>query len=327
MAARNLWYSVGVFAPPQLREKELPSEGRKRPCRVAIVIINYRGRDDTRECLDSLSRLTYPARDVILVCQPPDDGTAAAVRAAFPEVHVIENAANNGFAGGNNTGIRAAFERGAEYVFLLNNDTVVEPGLLEPLVALAEGDERIGIVGPKMLYHSEPDIVWSAGGMIDGQARVTRLGEGEKDVREKIEAPRDVDYIVGCGLLARRALLEEIGLFDERYFLYFEETDLCARARAAGRRVVVQPAARLWHKVSRSTGGDSLLTLYYMRRNALLYLARHGTRRARLLALLDALRLAAVWTIRGKTERRRVLLRAVGDYLRGRFGRAELVFP
>lgn len=293
---------------------------------VAIILVNYKGRKDTLECLGSLGQLTYPARDVIVVCQPPDDGTAEAVRREHPNVRVIENRENNGFAGGNNVGMRAALAAGADYVFLLNNDTTVAPDLLEPLVALAESDRRIGIVGPKMLYHGEPDTIWSAGAKIDGRARVTRLGDGEKDVGGRAEAPRDVDFIVGCGLLARRALLEEIGLFDEQFFLYFEETDLCARARGRGWRVVYQPGARLWHKVSRSTGADSPLTLYYMWRNALLYLARHGTRAARLRTLLEALRLALVWTAQRKADRRRVLLRAVADYLRGRFGKAEGIF-
>ena len=297
--------------------------GTRHPS-VAIILVNYKGREDTRECLDSLRRLTYPAHSVIVVCQPPDDGTAEAVRREFPEVRVIENRENNGFAGGNNVGMRSALDGGADYVFLLNNDTTVAPDLLEPLVALAGSDGRIGIVGPKMLYHGEPDTIWSAGARIDARARVTRMGDGEKDdAGGQAEAPRDVDFIVGCGLLARRAVLEEIGLLDEQFFLYFEETDLCARARRAGWRVVYQPAARLWHKVSRSTGVDSPLTLYYMWRNALLYLARHGTRRARLQTILEALRLALVWTAQRKADRRRVLLRAVADYLRGRFGKAE----
>jgi hypothetical protein len=317
-----------MTSPPSRPE---PSSGNdtaaagRRP-RVAIVIVNYKGRDDTLECLRSLSRLSYPAWDVFLVHQPPDDGTADAVRASFGWVRQIENRENNGFAGGNNVGIRAALALGADYLFLLNNDTVVEPGLLEPLVALAEGDPRIGVVGPKMLYHDPSNVVWSAGGGVDWRGRATRWGDGEPD-RPGGE-PRDVDYIVGCGLLVKREVLERVGLLDERYFLYFEETALCARVREAGYRVVYQPAARLWHKVSRSTGAESDLTLYYMRRNVLLYLGEHGARPflGRLAALTDDLRLAAVWTLRGEHRRRRVLLRAVADYARGRFGKSRSAF-
>jgi GT2 family glycosyltransferase len=292
--------------------------------KVAVILVNYKGQRDTLECLDSLGRLTYEPRDVILVDQASKDGTPAAVRRLFPWVHVIENAVNNGFTGGNNVGMRAALERGADCLFLLNNDTTVDPGLLEPLVRLAQSDPAIGIVGPKMLYHSDPDIIWSMGGRVDWRGNSRLLGEGSRDAPG--DAPRDVDFIVGCGLMVKRDVLLRVGLLDERYFMYYEESDLCARVRKAGYRVVYQPVARLWHKVSRSAGADSELTLYYMRRNVLLYLALHGTRPGLLAALGDALRLAAVWTVQGKSARRRVLLRALGDYLRGRFGKAEIVF-
>lgn len=296
--------------------------------RVALVIVNYRGREDTLACLESVATLTYPDRDVLLIDQDSKDGTPEAVRGLYPWVHIIENPVNNGFAGGNNLGIRVALEqRGADYIFLLNNDTTVEPGLLEPLIALAEGDSAIGIVGPKMLYFDRPDVIWSAGGRIDWRGGSLLIGEGEPD-DTKETTTRDVDFIVGCGLLVKRAVLERIGLFDERYFLYYEETDLCARARKAGWRIVYQPAARLWHKVSGSTGGDSELTLYYMRRNVLLYLGERGTRPflGCLTALGESLRLALVWAVQGKRRRSHVILRAVLDYLRGRFGKTDFVF-
>lgn len=296
--------------------------------RVGIVIVNYNGRDDTLECLRSLSGLTYPGDvDVIVVDQPApggSDNTPALVRERFPSVHVIENPTNNGFAGGNNVGVRAAIERGATYLFLLNNDTEVEPGLLEPLIALAEGDESVGVVGPAMLYHGRPDTVWSLGGRVDWRGNATLLGEGEPATRPgNPSAPREVDYIVGCGLLIKRSVLDKVGLLDERYFLYWEETDLCARVRRAGFRVVCEPRARLWHKVSQSTGADSPLTLYYMRRNQLLYLGERGRRPllGRAAALYDALRLVAVWTLR-RDPKRTVLRRAVRDYFAGRFGKA-----
>ena len=299
--------------------------------RVAVVIVNYNGRDDTLACLRSLSGLTYPGDvDVIVVDQPApggSDGTSKIVREQFPTVHVIENDENTGFAGGNNIGIRAAMAGGALYLFLLNNDTEVEPSLLEPLVERAESDAKIGIVGPTMLYHARPDTIWAAGGRVDWRGRSVLLNEGEKaSVAGNRGEAREVDFIVGCGLLVKRSVLETVGLLDERYFLYFEETDLCARARTAGWRVLHEPRARLWHKVSQSTGEDSPLTLYYMRRNVLLYLGERGERPwlGRAAALYDTLRLVLVWTLQRKNDRRNVLLRALRDYFGGRFGKADL---
>ena len=293
---------------------------------ISIILVSYRGKDDTLECLELLSHLTYPAYDVFVVDQNSNDGLPAAVREQYPEAHVIENPVNNGFAGGNNVGLEAALGRETDYLFLLNNDTVVDPGLLEPLVALAAGDPKIGVVGPKILYHGQPETVWATGGAVDWRGTSTLLDEGTAD------APggqaRDVDFVVGCALMIKRPVLAQIGLLDERYFIYYEESDLCARVRAAGYRVVYQPAARLWHKVSRTFGQSSEFTLYYMRRNVLLYLSLHGRRPllGRLVALGDALRLAAVWTAQGKHRRRYVLLRAVGDYFLGRYGKARITF-
>ena len=166
----------------------------------------------------------------------------------------------------------------------------------------------------------------ATGGTGDGRGTSPLVDEGTADAPGG--EPRDVDFVVGCALMVKRAVLERIGLLDERYFIYYEESDLCARVLAAGHRVVYQPEARLWHKVSQTFGQSSEFTLYYMRRNVFLYLGLHGRRPTlgRLAALGDTLRLAAVWTVQGKRRRRYVLLRAVADYLRGRFGKAEMQF-
>ncbi len=290
---------------------------------VAVVIVNYKGRDDTLECLASLAAFTYLRVAVYVVDQASGDGTPDAVRAAFPDVRVIENRENNGFAGGNNVGIRQALADGVDYVFLLNNDTTVAPNLLEPLVKLMAGDETIGACGPQMRYFDAPETVWSDGGSVDWRGRSTLLGDGET-ANDPPDEPRDVPFVVGAGLIAPRRVWETVGLLDERYFLYYEETDWCARVRKAGYRIVSCPSAVLWHKISRSTGASSPLTLYYMRRNILLYLSQHGARRRMgyPVALADSLRLAAALTRRGEHDTRRVLLRAVGDALRGRWGRA-----
>jgi GT2 family glycosyltransferase len=298
---------------------------------VAIILVTYRGKDDTLACLASLEKMTYPNYRVFVVDQNSGDDTLETIAAQFPWAHRIANPVNNGFTGGNNLGMRAALEQGANYLFLLNNDTEVAPDLLEPLVTLAESDARIGAIGPKMLYHGEPETIWSAGGAIDWRGHAVMLDQGKRSPYQgdqESETPRDVDYVVGCGLMVKRSVAEQVGLLDDRYFIYYEETDWCARIRKAGYRVVHVPQACLWHKVSKTFGPGSEFTLYYMRRNLLLYLGERGERPllGRLVALYDALRLAAVWTIQGKHRRRRVLLRAVGDYLRGRFGKSGLTF-
>lgn len=294
-----------------------------QPPAVAIIIVNYKGREDTLECLESLRGLTYPNFRTYLVDQASNDGTPQAVRERFPEVVVIENPANDGFAGGNNRGIEAALKEGPAYLFLLNNDTTVAPNLLEPLVELAESDPAIGVVGPLMLYFSDPEVIWSAGGRMSAKGESTQRDQGTLAAAMPSE-PREADFIVGCGLMVRRSVLEKVGLMDEAYFLYYEETDLCARIRKAGYRILTQPASRLWHKVSRSTGPESDLTYYYMRRNHLLFMRRHGDSVSRVVAgAIDIIYLAMVFAARGNRKRSGVLLRALWDYLTGNFGKAK----
>ena len=274
------------------------------------------------ECLDSLAGLTYPGWFAVLVDNASDDGTPEAVRRSYPDVTVIECAENTGFAGGNNIGIREALTRGAEFILLLNNDTTVDPNLLGYLVSAMTTRPTVGIAGALMLYAEPRDTVWSAGGRLDWRGQSVQIGQGEPESAFTEIAP--VDFVVGCGLMARSALFSTVGLLDEAFFLYYEETDWCARVRDAGWEIVTQPRARLWHKVSRATGAQSPLTLYYMRRNQLLYLRKHGSRAGLAAALIDSLRLLAVWTVR-RHPLRGALKSALGDYFNDRLGKQELL--
>ncbi len=281
------------------------------PC-VGIVIINYKGKADTLECLESLRWLSYPNYFTVLVDNASNDDCPEAVREKFPEVVVIESRENLGFTGGNNLGIRSAVEKEAEFIFLLNNDTTVHPALLGWLVSTLISDPKCGIVGPTMNYYDQPEVVWATGGKMDWRGQSTLLTDGEPP-----------DFIVGAGLMVRSEVLGQIGLFDDRFFLYYEESDLCARALDAGWTIKVAPEGVLWHKVSRSTGAGSPLTLYYMRRNQLLYLRNRENRAGLRAAMLDGLRLLAVWTLK-RNPHRAALRQALDDFRAGRFGRQDV---
>ncbi|WP_309718972.1 glycosyltransferase family 2 protein [Armatimonas sp.] len=288
--------------------------------RIGIIIVCYNGVVDTRECLESLRNLTYPKFFTVVVDNASSDNTAEVVRSEFPEVTLIVSPQNTGFTGGNQTGVRVAFDQGAEFIFLLNPDTIVVPDLLECLMKTWEAQPNLGALGPLMLLYDEPEIVWSAGGELDARGQVRHLLQGEPAPTNMVYQP--CKFVSGCGLLFSRAIFEQVGFFDERFFLYYEESDLCARIRKAGYEIGTAFQARLWHKVSRVTGKDSPLTLYYMRRNQLLYLQKHGTRAGQLAGLLDTFRLLVVWTLK-RNPKRTVLLRALRDFQAGRFGRAD----
>lgn len=301
---------------------------RTAAARVAIIVTSCNRREDTLECLSSLAGLTYSNHFILLADQASSDGTPEAVRAEFPGVTVLQNPVNDGFTGGANRGIRASLAGDADYVLLLNNDTIVARDILEELVAAAEADPAIGAIGPLMLCYEEPEVVWSAGGQVGPRGESIMVGAGRSGA-EFGETPFAAQFVAGCGLLARRQMLEEIGLLDQQFFIYYEETDLCARASRAGWKILTAPGALLWHKVSGTTGTASLFTLYYMRRNVLLYLERNAAHPlfARLAATADSLRLILVWLLRDRDwPRAYALMCAVLDYWVGRRGRSHRPF-
>jgi hypothetical protein len=193
----------------------------------------------------------------MVVDNASQDGTVAAIRERYGDrVTVLENDANLGYAAGNNAGITRALAGGAEFILLLNNDTLVDPAFLDHLLAAMAASPEIGIAGPKTYYYDPPDRIWFAGGEVSlwrGTAR--HIGIRETD-RGQYDTPRDVDYVSGCALLARREVFEKAGLLDTAYRAYFEDTDLCLRAARAGFRIRYVPAAKVWHRISASTGGQ-----------------------------------------------------------------------
>jgi GT2 family glycosyltransferase len=227
-----------------------------------------------------LRTLDYPNFCVLVVDNGSTDGSAETFRRLVPEVEVVETGRNLGFAEGNNVGIRLALERGAEYIFLLNNDTVVAPSLVQELVAAAEQFPEGGIFTARIHYYAERERLWSAG----VKWRKDRMefrhvqDDGENTIDARGVAP--TDYACGCALFASSAVFRKIGLLDPKFFLTYEETDLCFRARREGIGSYYVPAAVLWHKVSASFGGaESPLIEYFITRNRLLWGERHLSRR------------------------------------------------
>lgn len=299
---------------------------------VAIIVLTWNQRDLTLDCLASLQRLEYPADRLrlIVVDNGSTDGTATLIQNTFPDVTVLVNDENLGFAEGNNVGIRHALETDVDYIMLLNNDTVVDPAMLTELVSVAESDDTIGMVGPKMLYYDQPDVVWCAGNRINWRNGGTiRMDADLRDEDSTRTAPEQVDFVTACALCVRRKVIEEVGLLDSRFFIYYEETDWCCRARSAGWRVVYVPTARLWHKVSAAMGTTSPATDYYMHRNVFLFLQKNAKGLRRTVAILRAaLRNAiaiAAYTVKphrgSRLANRNARLYALRDALLGRWGR------
>ena len=257
------------------------SPGMPMP-RIAILILNWNGKQDTLECLASVYRIDYPAFDVVVVDNGSADDSVQAIRHSYPQAVILETGANLGFAGGNNVGIRWALEQGFDGILLLNNDTVVDPGLLAAFAGAERRFPGAGVFGAKIYYYSPEDVLWFAGGLWQSKSlSFTHVGIGKLDGPEYAE-PRAYDYITGCALYASAEVFRAIGLLDEAFFLTYEETDWCYRARARGYQCLYIPEAKLWHKVSVSCGGAaSPLVNYFMTRNKLLWAKKHLPMKAR----------------------------------------------
>ena len=252
---------------------------------VSIILVNWNGLADTRECLQSLARITYRNYSVIVVDNGSRNGDAAAIRAGHSEVTVIENGKNLGFTGGNNVGINYALKSGADYILCLNNDTVVDPGFLEPLVQALEECPHAGIATAAIYYHDQPERLSALGCWVD-LSKAAPVGHIDDPPGHGISLidTTEVAAVDGCVLLMRRAVALATGGFDDRFFAYVEDADLCFRARRAGWRCLAVPASHVWHKIGSTTGGEfsPTATHYYMR-NSYRLVMRHGNRLERTL--------------------------------------------
>lgn len=292
--------------------------------RIFTVILNTNRREDTLACLASLARSSYPANTVIVLDNASTDGSVQAIGAAFPEVQVIALQANLGYAGNNNVGIRAALAQGADWVFVLNEDTILHERCLETLVRVGESDPSIGMVGPLVYHYDEPTVIQSAGGMLTRFWEAKHLGMNQED-RRQFTRPYRVDYVSGCALLVRRALVEQVGAIDERFFYYWEETEWCMRAARAGWQLLLVPEAKLWHKGVQRDYRPKPGVAYYNTRNRLLLMAKHRASFATWFGATSQIaRTMASMSIRPKyrplRRHRDAMVRGTFDFLRQRWG-------
>ncbi len=265
--------------------------------RVSIIVLNWNGWRDTIECLESLYQINYPEYDVIVVDNGSEDESLQKIREYITAVEnslvlveytrqeseyeiikdkknkskrlvLIKNEKNYGFAEGNNIGMRYALKLNPSYILLLNNDTVVDPSFLRELIDIAESDERIGAVQPKILRKENPHLIDSAGQEIYWDGTVKDIWFGKTDDGQ-FDSVHEIFGACGAAALMKRSVLEETGLFDRDYFLIFEDVDLSWRIRLKGYASVFVPSSLVYHK-RRISKDESPKGRYYSSRNKLL---------------------------------------------------------
>jgi hypothetical protein len=283
---------------------------------IYVVILNWNLKQDTAECVESVLQSRYERYRVLVVDNGSSDGSPEYLTRSFPNIELVANPSNLGFAAGNNVGIRHALDRDAEHVFILNNDTTVDPDMLGQLIACAQADGRIGIVAPKILYYQQ-DRIWRLGDRIHPWLPVPlSVGRDQMD-KGQFDEPFDVDYATLCGALVRSSVLGAVGLLDERFFFTYEDADFCQRARAAGYRIVCEPRARMWHKVSLSAQKDRAHVTYLKSKSRAIFYRRypHGPHRWLTAAYLcfNTLGTAVATALRGETVLAKLMVRGLYD--------------
>ncbi|MBZ0288362.1 MAG: glycosyltransferase family 2 protein [Anaerolineae bacterium] len=298
--------------------------------KVSIILLNCNNEHFTIDCLQSLTHVTYPNIEPIVVDNGSKPESVEKLKAAFPRTILIENGKNLGFTGGNNVGVKYALEHGGDYIMLLNNDTIVAPDMFDILVEVMENDKTIGVTGPMIYFYDAPDMIWSVGGRINWKNGQTQmLGLYEEDKGQFGLVPKQTDFVTGCALMVRRDVWEKAGLLDDNFFIYYEETEWCVRASRTGCKIMYVPSAMMWHKIPLEARANSIGYYYYMTRNRLLFLhkSRAGLR-SWLGITTELARTWLSWTLRPKWKDRRhlrgVMVRAIRDYSTGKFGQVTV---
>lgn len=293
--------------------------------KVGIIIVNYNGYIDTIKCLNSLSELEYLNYEVYII----DNGSTNESYSNISEyiennsinnIHLIKSEINLGFSGGNNLGISIALEEGSEYILLLNNDTIVTPKFLSELI---ENADFRTIVTPRIMYWKEKSKVWYAGGKLS-----MKIGRAwHKNIDKKVNLKTDnsvekVSFVSGCCMLIDKNILQKIGLLDEDFFLYYEDTEFCWRAQLQDIQLLYIGYSIIYHNVSSSTGHNSDLMNYYKIRNRFYLIDRyiHGINKilAKAYALAEIVAGIVIRKYRFSTVKK-----SIKDYRRGILGKRQ----
>jgi len=252
--------------------KNSPGKAKHYPL-VSIVAVNYDHPEVTCDFIESLNKITYPNIEVIIVDNKSPHDDPVIIKQRYPNVIFYASHVNWGFAGGNNQGIMRA--RG-EYVLLLNNDTIVDKGFLEPLVEKMQSDPSIGAVSPKIRFFYDPEIIQYAGFLPINKytVRNAAIGYKEKD-RGQYDTDRETAYAHGAAMMIPMEVIRKIGLMSYIFFLYYEEADWSFRIKRAGYTIWYVHNSVIYHKESISTGKLSALKTYYLNRNRLVFMRRN----------------------------------------------------
>ncbi len=294
--------------------------------KVFIIVLHYKGVKDTSECLSSLGKIFIPKElnvNIVIIDNASNDNLKSL------GAYVIRNNNNLGFAGGNNIGIKYALSKGADYILILNNDTIVDKDFLEKLVSSIKNNNKFGIAVPKIYFAKDCEfhksrykinelgkVLWYAGGKIDWKNVIGyHVGVDEVD-RGQFDKLEETEIATGCCMLVKREVFEKVGMLNEKYFLYYEDSDFSIRTKTAGFKILYVPDSIIWHKnAGSSDGSGSSLQDYYITRNRMIFGMSYSPIRSKLALIRESFRILLF----GRKWQKRGIL----DFYLGRLGRGS----
>ncbi|MBI2031286.1 MAG: glycosyltransferase family 2 protein [Candidatus Levybacteria bacterium] len=301
---------------------------------IFISLINFNGRQNTIDCLESIEKLNSagPKLNVVVIDNNSKEKFTIRDLRFKNQIKIIRNEQNLGFSGGHNVGIDFALSKDADYILILNNDTIVDSNLVQELLRELEKNSKVGIATPKIYFfpgfefHKDRykkdelgRVIWYAGGQIDWNNIIGKhTGVDEVD-NGQYNHILETEFASGACMLIKRELIEKIGKFDEKYFLYYEDADFCQRSKKTGYKTIYAPRAILWHKNAGSAGGSgSELQDYYLTRNRLLFGMKYAPYRSKLALLKESIILL--------TKGRKWQKKGVRDFYSGKFGKGSFQY-
>ncbi len=274
--------------------------------KIAAIVLNYKGVQDTIECVDSIFASDLEkgiTLEIIVIENGSNEGSTERLR-ELKEIRLIESKVNLGYSGGNNLGINEALKNNADLILILNNDVFIDKHAISNLI---EASKKADIVSPKIYFakgfefhksrykkNELGKVIWYAGGQVDWDNIMgAHIGVDEVDIGQ-YNTQKEIDFATGAGILVKREVFKKIGLLDEKYFLYLEDMDFCVRAIKAGFKIIYEPKAILWHKNAQSAGGSgSKIQDYYISRNRLLFAFKYAKNKTKLAVVKQLIKQSA----------------------------------
>lgn len=294
--------------------------------RIGIIVLNYNGKEDTVDCLKSLCACSLKPDLVLVVDNGSSDGSREELPAIFgtvPNIRFLFLPDNLGYAGGNNRGIETLMNEGhIDVVMLLNNDTIVDPDFLLPIIEEVDKDPVRHIITPKILFPDRKTL-WSTGERVFFPLLISSSRQGKPDTPEN-SRKRNINSVTGCAMIVKKEVFKKIGLLDENYFAYVEELDFCKRAGDAGFRFSYCPESVVIHRVARSLGSLSPSQLYLKTRNRCYFIRKNVPLLFRPVSWTWYFLINMYWAIRGVYRGDPGIVRAIWkgyvDCMKGRMG-------